>query len=84
MNFGGTNLSVFGCIAALPTFFSVLVLGASRSVRASRRFTQRPLGLLLERLEGSPKGLFTTICFALSVVAGLVAALAKALSGATH
>jgi len=79
MSFGATNLLVFGSIAALPTLFSVFVLGTSWLARATRRFTQPALALLLQRLEGSPKGLFTTICVALSAVAGLVAALAKVL-----
>lgn len=78
MSFGGTNLFIFGCIAALPALFSVFVLAASGTLRASRRFTQRPIALLLERLEGSRKGLFTIISVALSTIAGLIAALAKA------
>ena len=79
MKFGETSLLIFGAIAAVPLIFSILILLASWTLQISRRLTQRPLALLLERLEGSPKGLFTTICVGLSVIAGLLAALAKAL-----
>jgi hypothetical protein len=80
MNFGGTNLLIFGCIAALPTLFSAFVLLAAWTLQSTRKFTQRPVALVIERLEGSPKGLFTTISVALSALAGLVGALTKALS----
>jgi hypothetical protein len=75
-----TGVVVLGFAVAFVPLLNFLILGLAWSAQASRRFTQRPLSLILERLEESPNGIFTTIAVALSALAGIIAAVAKAIS----
>jgi hypothetical protein len=78
MTIGGINFSVFSIAAAFGAWFHILVLSSSYLLWLSRPVTQKPILLLVTRLEEAPKGLFTTLGIALAAIVGLIAAYQKA------
>ena len=77
MTIGDLNFSLFAASAAIPTALHLLIFAGLMIARLSRPVTQRPLTLMLERLEEAPSGTFTTIGVGLGALAAIVAAFSK-------
>jgi hypothetical protein len=71
-------LSLGFAVAFFP-FLNFVILITAWTIQGTQRFTKRPLSLLLERLEESPNGVFTTLAFAVSATLGIIVALSKAI-----
>lgn len=59
---------------AFPMVLYSTILAFAFLVYYTRPITQRPLSLLLERLEGAKSGLFTTLTSAVAVIIGILTA----------
>jgi len=69
------NLSLFSISAVLPSILHFATLFCLFVFAISKRFLERPVTLLLERLYGSPKGVFTVIGSLFGVLAGVLTSL---------
>jgi hypothetical protein len=74
------NVAEFSFAVALPMSLYVLVLLTSVMIYYSRSVTQKPLALILTRLEAAKPGLFTILSSALALIVGMLTALQKALT----
>jgi hypothetical protein len=66
------NLSLFSISAVLPSILHFATLFCLFVLAISKRFLERPVTLLLERLHASPKGVFTVIGSLFGVLAGVL------------
>ncbi len=66
------NLALFSISAVLPSILHFATLLCLFLFAISRRFLERPVTLLLERLYASPKGVFTAVGSLFGVLAGVL------------
>ena len=74
------NVAAFSFAVALPMSLYVLILLTAMVIYYTRPVTQKPLSLILERLEGAKSGVFTIFSSALALIVAILAALRTALS----
>ncbi len=77
MTIGHTNFYIFAVSAAFPTFLHLVAVVSAYLTKVSRPITQAPLSLVLQRLEESPNGVFTSIAIGITAIVGVIAAALK-------